>query len=468
MAHAVLTLGALACGSRTGLDVGVGLDGGESTDVTRSVDALADTGLDTTHHADSTPPDGPGIARDGGNEPFDCPFAVLAGSPQPMFANCSTRDGRSRVVGPKSPQVTWTTMLPGNAAVAAGVSLVADASNNVYATSSLASMAWMAKVEGASGMVDWSTPFASVAAGAPLLVASGKLLDYATTPSFVAGTFDLLVESFAPAFGAFTTKSIGPLANGIGLPAVGADGSLYVGYGEPQAQMFFGVIARILPDGQVGWTSPNLTSPMAPDSSGISAVALGAFGLVVVGVEPSSGMGSVVALDAGQGAVTWTMMLDSSPSGSPAVAPDGSIAIVSKLGTLYVLDPSEGQIRVTKSIGMGEFINAIALDGTLIVGGTTFLAIGPAGEALWSSSTPHFVSATIDAAGTVVATFGDHIEGLDLATGATRWSVAAPDAVPCIGGATLTSAGGIVAIGCVDFMEPDGEVFAFGASDPER
>ena len=49
--------------------------------------------------------------------------------------------------------------------------------------------------------------------------------------------------------------------------------------------------------------------------------------------------------------------------------------------------------------------------------------------------------------------------------GATLWDLAAPAEVSCISAITLTSTGGIVGVGCVDFQGLDGEVYAFGASD---
>jgi PQQ-like domain len=448
----------LSCGARTGFDVYQSpdgeslahgsslLDGGSVLD--GSIDGVADGTLHLR-------------AR------FECPFPVLSGSPMPMFANCSTRDGRSRVVGPTSPQVTWSTMLPGSASVTAGVALVADTTGNVYATSSIANSAWMVRVEGATGVVDWSTPFSSDAIGAPVLLASGGLIDFAAPTLDGAVTDNLALLEFDTVSGNPASMTLAPIANGIGIPAIGADGSLYAAYASVETdQMTYGVIVRILPCGQIAWTSANLTPVMASGASGISTIAIGSGGLVLAGVDSADvGSGLIVALDPATGAMAWSTLLDDTPNGNPLVALDGSIVIASTAGTLFVLDGA-GTVEQRISIGSGAFVTSIALDGTMIVAAqTALLAVTPTGSVAWQVPTQDFVSATLDAGGTVIATFRDHIEGRSLATGQVLWSVAAPSAVPCIGNIALTSTGGIVALGCVDFMGLDGEVFAFGASD---
>ena len=351
-------------------------------------------------------------------------------------------------------------MLPGSASVAVGVALTADVSGIVYAASSLADQAWLARIESGTGVVDWSASFASSAVPAPLLLANGAIEDFGTRST------QLLIDRFDPGSGHVTSTRLGDFTNGTGQPAVGGDGSLYLSYSHGTPMGALGVVSRIRPDATIAWTT-TLTSGRTPGDTGISTLALTVGGLAIAGVEATAGPATVVALDTTSGAVVWSMALDGTPGLNPAVAPDGSIAVVANHGTnetLYVLE-STGAVRVSLEVDGNGRIYAIALDGTILVGGSDLIALSGRLEPMWKAPGTEVAAATIDANGSVIVTFRDRIESLDLVTGTANWTVAAPDAVPCIGNATLTSAAGIVGIGCVDFHKPDGEVFAFGVSD---
>jgi hypothetical protein len=152
--------------------------------------------------------------------------------------------------------------------------------------------------------------------------------------------------------------------------------------------------------------------------------------------------------------------------GGPVVAPDGSVAVATYLSPadteLVVLEPT-GLERHRTTLPMTTHLCGVARDGTILafleMGGGTFgvAAIDASAHPLWQV-TGSFADAFLTSDGTVVV-FGDDVRGLDLATGATRWSVAPPsNAIPQgVCDATLTSAGSVVALQCNGTL--------FGAAD---
>jgi outer membrane protein assembly factor BamB len=204
---------------------------------------------------------------------------------------------------------------------------------------------------------------------------------------------------------------------------------------------------------------------------------------------------TVTGLDPATGQIAWSTMLPGSLTSGTAIAPDGSIAVVanvatttSMIPTLYVLEPG-GAVRHTFpletldlfSAGPGSTLYAIGLDGTALVGtvsngASKLVAVSSAGQMIWKTSASEseaVQSATIDASGTVVVTEATAIVGLDPTTGATKWKVdLPPESIACgkanagIASATLTSAGGIVAIGqCAADFPGITTYTLFGASD---
>jgi outer membrane protein assembly factor BamB len=454
------------CGSRTG----VGLD--EATPVTVLDASAGGHPADaTTRVADarsSRPPDAAARDVEAGTPPstdagrfFTCPSEIPAGAPFAMLGNCSTRDGRARVAGPTSPHVTWTASAP--SALSNGGFVAADSSGGVYIADTIlmgnALVPTFGRIDGTSGALDWSTslPSSTVASLSPFLNPMDTLVDFANDAT------GPILEVFSPSTGATVPTTLPSSLSGIGIPAVGADGSLYVEYVPvtgPQTKK--GLVSRVLPDHTIAWTSEDLSVGPAT-FGGFLTLALGEHDEVIVVTTDTSGVLSrVYELSPMTGATLWSTDIPAQLMGGAAVGPDGSVAVIasengSDYSLLYILEPT-GAIRATASVG-GQTIVAIGADGTILVDGLT--AVSSAGATLWIKNAGG-LGVQIDSDGTIIATSTGEIVGLDSATGEKRWSLDASD-VPGFGrhcasiqSATLTSNGGLVGIGCN---------ILFGASD---
>ncbi len=429
------------CGSRTAIDplpasIVAGSDSGRAGHVdaaTREVDATVRT-PDAARPRDSgtdTPPDAGGVLD-------HCPSLVLAGSPFPMLGNCSTRDGRSQGVAPTSPHITWTASLPPglmNAQIAA-----ADTSGGFYIAGGMA-ITSVLRIDAATGTVDWSTtlPASVVASLSPFLDPGGTLVDLAI------GSAGPLLDAFSPATGAVTSTPLSP-STGVSIPAIGADGSLYVQYVPVTGPLSkVAVISRILPDGTVKWTTSDLSHGSAT-FAGFLTLALGA-GDTVYAVT-SDTVSAVFALDPADGTVMWSVPLPGMAVGGPAVGPDGSIAVT--VPDLFVVDPA-GAIRFSAPIPGGNDVYAIGRDGTVFAGDSSSLsAVSREGTVLWTfinedAGASSLAAVTLDANGTVIVLDGDLL-ALDPVTGRRLWSL--PVGAESVSGSlALTSNGGIVVVG---------------------
>ena len=441
---------ALACGSRTGLESPSGAAGSSS-------------GGGSGGSGSSS--GGVGIPQD------PCPSAVSG--PKPMFGNCSTRDGRSRVTAPTSPHVTWTAKLPTDSTGQVGLSAVStDASGNAYVVTTGEvdeSTAALRRVNGASGAIAWTTPIMpDEETTTPIVLASGGVDMFAYGKSYSDSVF-----TFDPATGSSTSTTFGfSLYYAPSNLAVGADGSLYVthqdGVGTVKTTTY---VSRVGPDSAVRWTSVDLATlgptPQYNDGEiSPSTIALGKDDLVVIFsyVLVKAGEVSVaLAFDPATGAELWSQAIDGEVVGGPVVRADGTIVAVidgmNGTSSLVTLKPDSGALT-TLPLSMGVFqILAVTVDGVIIASADTggsvmgLVALAEDGSVLWTSSAER---ATIASDCTVI-TFDKTIQGLDGATGMVKWDLAPPAPSECIMDAALTSAGGIVALQC------DGTLF--GASD---
>ena len=460
-------LAVTACGSRTGLDLVEISSPSRDASLPRVIDSGVDARphkVDAALHDTGTTVDAEAGA-DAGRFVI-CPSAILAGSPLPMLGNCSTRDGRARVLGPTSPHLTWTTPAP--AALAIGGFVAADATGGVYLAAApiegTAPIPTFGRVDGTTGNVDWSValPASTVASLSPFLDPSGTILDVANTAT------GPVIEAFDPATGAVMGTPLAASLADIGIPAVGSEGSLYVQYvTEVGMSSQQGIVSRLLPDRTVAWTTKNLS--VGPTAfGGFLTLALGHRDVVVAVTTDTTGSLSIVyALSSETGATIWSTDIHAQAVNGPVIGPDGSIAVVAldavdpSSGLLYILEPT-GSVRATTTVP-GQNVFAIGVDGTIIIGGEGMTAVSATGTILWTNTVGLVLGATIDAAGTVVATFEGSVFGFDLSTGATLWSLQPPavpsdSGPPCRGiqSTTLTSSAGLVGIGCG---------VLFGASD---
>ncbi len=502
----LLVLGLAACGARTGIDL---IPYG--TTVTRGASSSTSPPDATTFHG--LPGADSGGPRDATSPLIDpCPSAVLARSPLPMLGNCSTRDGRSRVVGPKAPHVTWKKKVPApDASMGTSLTVVgADASGSIYMLGGVLQpygqdLYSLTKVDGATGDFGWSTLFptnpAAAGGSAPALFLLASSVIDAIGPPAVA---ELSLDALDPATGRLAESLLGsgpieagtPGVRGFNnlatLPVIGADGSFYLAYtNNVGPQIYYPVVSRIRADGAFVWTS-RTDYPMGlaePAGAAPATLALGRDDAVIVAQTLYDGFAAPVTalteLDPATGSVRWTTSLAGSSNGNPAVAPDGSIAVVTEGEVEQTLDVREpmGALRFRRDVAPAEdapvTLFAIGLDGTFVLGGGSLLAVSGAGDAMWTATTrdggvdrndggsdlgvpaSDLVGATLDESGTVVATYLDSIVGLDLATGATLWTLDPPEPVTCIASSTLTSSGGLVATECAN----GGATHVFGAGD---
>jgi hypothetical protein len=412
---------------------------------------------------------GHGSTGSAGQLPDICPAAVSG--PKAMARNCSTRDGRSRVAAPAAPHVTWTTKLDTDYTGQVGPSAIAtDASGHAYVVTTAEfdeSVAALQRVRAGDGAIDWKVPITpDLETSTPIILASGGIDVFGYGPTYADSVF-----TFDPESGASTSTTFG--LNLYYAPqdlAVGADGSLYIphadGIGTAKQTNF---VSRVGPDGTVLWTSVDLATLGPPPQHGSGDVSpwnvtLAKDDLVVLAVSvfAASGPTQVVsAFDPATGAVRWVTPLTGSLAGGPVVRLDGSIVVITNAdgtSSLVVLDPETGTPASHPTAGTFA-VAGVTEDGTVIAeaddgGGVTGLvALDGDGKTLWTTSGA--TSATITRDGSIVV-WGPGLAALDAATGAPRWELPdAPEA--CIIDVALTSAGGLVALGC------DGTLF--GASD---
>ena len=235
-------------------------------------------------------------------------------------------------------------------------------------------------------------------------------------------------------------------------PAIGADGTIYVGEGSPGGSSGSSNLYAVNPDGTQKWafatggdvfSSPAIAADetiyvgsyddnlYAVNADGtqkwafatrgpvISSPAIGADGTVYVASEDNN----VYALtDGGQGTVIvkWAFPTGGQIfDGSPAIAADGTIYVgsqsVDNSGQLYAINPDGSQKwTFTPSFAGVSFAPAIGADGTIYVGSAngTLYAVNPDGSQKWAFPTglQVFSSPAIGADGTIYVGSYDNLE----------------------------------------------------------
>lgn len=392
-----------------------------------------------------------------------------------MFANCSTRDGRSRVRAPSAPHLTWVAHpVTFSSGVLGGSAVATDNSGNAYVVIAGANDATVASVERTrvdDGSVAWTSPIApDMSTTMPVVLPSGRVDLLALTANRQDALFTFDTKS-----GAATTATFGFDLNGAQAAlAVGVDGSLFFAHSDGAGTYSpTHVISRVAVDGSVSWTSVDLSTLGPPPVDRVdvhpSTLALAKDDLVIVVISTvtSSGPGAVAsAFDGATGALRWFTPLQGQPVGGPALRSDGSIVTLLEDGgvsDLVDFDPANGAAAIHPLAIPVINLQAITEDGVVIAGadapgaGFELVALARDGTVLWTyASAASSFGATIAEDGTIV-TFGKHLAALDPGTGTPRWELAGPPPDPCIFDMALTSMGGIVALGCYGTL--------FGASD---
>ena len=244
--------------------------------------------------------------------------------------------------------------------------------------------------------------------------------------------------------------------------AIGADGTIYVGWNDDPAQTSHWY--ALSPQGGILWTVdvPGLTTWGMP--------AIGADGTLYFGSGIGSA-GSLVAVDPG-GSIRWILNNLDAISSSPALGPDGTIHVAGGRH-VHAVDP-QGEIRWTYETPVRNFFTsspAVASDGTIYVGGDDdhLHAINRDGLPRWTFKTGNLIRAppSIGADGTIyVPSHDGRLYAVD-PDGSERWSVvvmrnpegfevsrASVDSPPSIGpdGAIYVLGRGLFAI------NPDGSI----------
>jgi hypothetical protein len=195
-------------------------------------------------------------------------------------------------------------------------------------------------------------------------------------------------------------------------PAIGADGTVYVGSYDKKVYALDGAT------GQKRWE-------FTTGGAVASCPAIGADGTVYVGSYDKK----VYALDGATGQKRWEFTTGAWVESSPAIGADGTVYVGSYDRKVYALDGATGQKRwefVTGG-GYGSSSPAIGADGTVYVGSydrKVYALDGATGQKRWEFTTGSYVysSPAIGADGTVyVGSWDKKVYALDGATGQKRW-----------------------------------------------
>lgn len=200
--------------------------------------------------------------------------------------------------------------------------------------------------------------------------------------------------------------------------AIGADGTIYVGWNDDPAQTSHWY--ALSPQGGILWTVD------VPGRTTWGMPAIGADGTLYFGSRIGSA-GSLVAVDPG-GSIRWILDNLDAISSSPALGPDGTIHVAGGRH-VHAVDP-QGAIRWTYETSVRNFFlssPAVASDGTIYVGGDdrALHAINRDGSPRWTFKTGDLVRApaSIGADGTIyVASYDGRLYAVD-PDGSERWSV---------------------------------------------
>jgi len=172
------------------------------------------------------------------------------------------------------------------------------------------------------------------------------------------------------------------------------------------------------------------------DDSGDPAI--GPDGTIYLG----SGHGTVFALNGATGAKKWSFKTDYCVASTPAISSDGTLFFGSQDNKLYAVNSATGAKKWTfKTGGLIYPAPTIGTDGTVYIGswdGYVYALDGGTGAKIWSFKTagPVTSDAAIGDDGTVyIGSHGSAIYALNGKTGAKKWSFTAEDTInsPSIG-----------------------------------
>ena len=385
------------------------------------------------------------------NDAFSAP-AVLTGRTARVTdinVNATTEAGEPRILsntGGHSLWYSWTAPQGGTYQVSA-YSADFDPLVAVYTGGSLTALTAVAGATGGAIASDANAPdsaatasFTAVAGTTYLFAVDGRT---DSTTGLGAGQFTLTLDD-----GLWEATAADSITCS---PAVGADGTVYVGGDD-------GTLYAVTAAGASKW---KFSSGSTFDTS---AVAVGDDGTVYAGAAN----GTLYALTAA-GAVKWRFTvptptdptLTNAIASSPAIASDGTVYFKAADNNLYALTAA-GALKWTAAVpGESYAAPAVGPDGTIYLGSDNgrFYAVTAAGAIRWSFGADGgiYASAAIDGSGNLYfASLNGTVYSLTPG-GIQRWSFRAPN--------SISSSPAIGANGLVYFGAYDGLVYALaGAS----
>jgi outer membrane protein assembly factor BamB len=214
-------------------------------------------------------------------------------------------------------------------------------------------------------------------------------------------------------------------------PAVGSDGTVYVGVGGVE------VIALNGANGDIKWRFQMGRNQRGgvPFRSDFSGPAIGEDGTIYIGSADKK----IYAINADDGTKKWEFATRNSVIATPVIGKDGSVIVGSKDRHIYSLNGETGEQNwAFDTGGYVHWAAAISMDGTVFVGqhNRIFFALDEAtGTKKWdkkmekdrfnsSSTTPSWSPPVIGSDGTVYVGTGPgyfEIFALDGKTGAKKW-----------------------------------------------
>lgn len=428
-----------------------------------------------------------------------CAAALLAGAPTPMQGYCPTQAKQAPGNAPKAPQIAWAVTpfaidAPENFLPAA---IVVDPGGGAYVTIDASPMNPAGSPNQViaidpAGVVAWTTSLPAPTYD-PTLAADGRLWLVASggagsafCPTDDGGPITEGCTGALVALSPTTGQRIALLdvlvpfdvdvsAPSYGAMAIASDGTFFLEAATSSDLGTEGSVAHVSSTGAIEWQWP----PFGADE-GLQLVTPLVVGPSddVVGTDGTD----VVLLDA-VGDQVWQENVDA------------QLAAVNAQGTVVALSTDQSAVltldvngNTLQSVPLGVTIGpsdaaqlAVAGDGTILVllaneatspgltkAAVEIYAIDASGQTRWSTTldaTLPYDPATlathyglfVDASGTVVVTAGA-VTGIDLATGATRWTLQPPHPQSCLRPAVLGADGAILASQC------DGTIFL--ARDP--
>ena len=347
LAAAVLAL-TLGCGARTGL-----------------------------FSSEPPPPD----AGDASNPPpsLGCPYTTgaQAGAPWPMKNRCPDQDSRGDAVVAPNPRELWSLpagRYPGPPALGADGTAYVTADANLLAVSP-------------TGAVRWTFTAPSPLFGSPALARDGTL--FVVSSSSLDGMGQTAVVAVTPAGSSLWTHDLGP--DTPSSPILAPDGTIY--FAGSQA-----LYALSPTDGSEKWHAPFPTNGY----NSYTSPAVGADGTVYVGLFSLKNLVAITP----SGVLKWSFDIKQNDprfeigadiSADPVVGPDGTIYIASGIRdppaftAVFAVRP-DGSLRWTHDFSQyGDVANAaaVARDGSVVFANShgTVARFSADGQLAWSYDT---------------------------------------------------------------------------------